>query len=76
MQNQRYEIMKEGRPPPMITRNILVTEVMLADGTRTEIYGKYDAVALAHRGAKIINAEFKKFNVKEEDFVKISKERN
>lgn len=68
--------MKEGRPPPMITRNILVTTIQLNDGNMTEIYGKYDAVALAHRGAKIINAEFKKFSVKEEDFVKISKERN
>lgn len=68
--------MKEGRPPPMITRNILVTSIQLADGTRTEIYGKYDAVALAHRGCKILGAEFKKFSVKEEDFVKISKERN
>lgn len=68
--------MKEGRPPPMITRNILVTTIQLTDGTCTEIYGKYDAVALAHRGAKIIDAEFKKFSVKEDDFVRISKERD
>lgn len=60
----------------MITRNILVTKVELNDGTYAEIYGKYDAVALAHRGAKIIEANFEKFSVKEEDFVRISKERN
>lgn len=59
----------------MITRRILVTEVVNADsgGTRF-IYGRFDAVSLAAKNEKIVHSEFRMYKMKEEDFVKHGKE--
>lgn len=59
----------------MITRRILVTKLKKENGEEYELFGRYDAVAVASRGDSVIKAGFQVFHVKEEDFVKISKER-
>ena len=58
----------------MITRRILVTKVVAADGGTRLIYGRFDAVRLASQGEKILYSEFKNYRMKEEDFAKYGKE--
>ena len=58
----------------MITRRILVTVVKTAEGGTRNLYGRYDAVALASRKEKIIESEFKYFSMSEEDFIRYGKE--
>ena len=54
----------------MITRRILVTIVVDAYGQEKEIYGRYDAVAMAAAGWKILNSQFKHYRMTEETFAK------
>lgn len=58
----------------MITRRILVTKVISADGGTRFLYGRFDAVALASKGEKILYSEFKNYRMSEADFVKYGKE--
>lgn len=58
----------------MITRRILVTKVKDANGGTRFIYGRFDAVALASKGDKILASVFKNYKMKESDFVKYGKE--
>lgn len=54
----------------MITRRILVTTVVSAYGQEKEIYGRYDAVAMAAAGWKILNSQFRHYRMTEETFAK------
>lgn len=54
----------------MITRRILVTTVVNAMGQEKEIYGRFDAVALAAAGWKFSDSEFRHYKMSEEQFVK------
>lgn len=54
----------------MITRRILVTTVVNAIGQEKEIYGRFDAVALASAGWKFLGSEFRHYKMSEEQFVK------
>ena len=58
----------------MITKRVLVTEVRTADGGAKKYFGRFDAVAVASRGETILNSEFKKFRMSEEEFATIGKE--
>ena len=58
----------------MITRRILVTKVKDANGGTRLIYGRFDAVAIASKGDKILASGFKNYQMKESDFVKYGKE--
>lgn len=58
----------------MITRRILVTELKDANGGTRLIYGRFDAVAIASKGEKILESDFKNYQMKESDFVKYGKE--
>lgn len=57
----------------MLTRRILVTTVKTADGGRREIYGRFDAVAVAARGEKITKQEFQNFKLSEDAFVEAAR---
>lgn len=52
----------------MITRRILVTTVVNAMGQEKEIFGRFDAVALAAAGWKISESEFRHYKMSEEQF--------
>lgn len=52
----------------MITRRILVTTVVNAMGMEKEIFGRFDAVALAAAGWKISKSEFRHYKMTEEQF--------
>lgn len=54
----------------MITREILITTIENESGEEYEIAGRYDAVAIAHKGHKIIGSEFRKYRMNEETFIK------
>lgn len=58
----------------MITRRILVTEVKDANGGTRFIYGRFDAVAIASKGEKILSSEFRNYRMTESEFVKHGKE--
>lgn len=60
----------------MLKRRILVTKVVNANGGTRLIYGRFDAVALASQGEKILYSEFKYYTMREEDFAKYGKEIN
>ena len=53
----------------MITRRILVTKVVNVYGGERTIYGRYDAVALANKGEKVVSSEFKNYKVSEDLFI-------
>lgn len=59
----------------MITRRILVTKTVDANGGTHLLYGRFDAVAVAARGEKILYSEFKNYTMREEDFAKYGKEK-
>lgn len=54
----------------MITRRILVTTVVNAMGQEKEIYGRFDAVALAAAGWKLLDSQFRRYKMTEETFAK------
>lgn len=52
-------------------RRVLVTTVINTDtGIQSDIYGRYDAVALAAKHEKIVRSVFKMFELSDADFVK------
>lgn len=54
----------------MVTRRILVTTVVNAMGQEKEIYGRFDAVALAAAGWKLSGSQFRHYKMTEETFAK------
>lgn len=54
----------------MITRRILVTTVVNAMGQEKEIFGRFDAVALAAAGWKLSDSQFRHYKMTEETFAK------
>ena len=58
----------------MITRRILVTKTVDANGGTRLLYGRFDAVAVAARGERILYSEFKYYSMSEESFAKHGKE--
>jgi hypothetical protein len=59
----------------VIKRRVLVTVVVdQTSGIKSEIYGRYDAVALKNKGLIIESSNFRRYEMCDADFVKYGKE--
>lgn len=57
----------------MIVRRILETTLVNAMGYEYKIYGRFDAVKIINDGWKIVNSEFKHYQMDEKTFVENAK---